>query len=332
MNSFNKTYLIKSSRIKTIKMIDFIYRELIKKIDSSFNLLYVSPPIFDDINSDTILTFKSTTRSINIDLIEDYKIVTFYQSLSRWAQKSLINYGININEGIFFLDNSIWRDLKTHSKISHHKSYLHVELLIDKSDEKAETLFKMTNKIYKMIFDIANNLQKDFKIKNIFPKNIEFIESQLLENEFPNLNFESRESEVVRDLKAFVLMEPGKRMLSGQIHSKRSNIIYYNNYYNEIHLLDEIDGHSINVASISFKLWGDPLARRIEKSYIKNINSNLLIKDLCNNKENESIEIRINLFKLYMVILKKGHIAEVQPNVLSKEVKPLQIRNMIEVL
>ena len=127
-------------------------------------------------------------------------------------------------------------------------------------------------------------------------------------------------------------MESGKVLLSGNVHSKRSSLIYNNNYYNEIHLLDEIDGNSINVASIAFKLWGDSLVNQLSKNSAKNIHENKLLQRICENKKYESIEIRINLFKLYMVLLKKGHIAEVQPNVLSKEVKNLKSRNMIETL
>ena len=104
MNSFNKTYLTNHSRSETIRMIDFIYRKLLKDIDQSFDLINVSPPLFDALNSNSILNFKSTTRSINVDLIDDYRIITLYQSLSRWAQKSLINYGIKEGEGIMFLD------------------------------------------------------------------------------------------------------------------------------------------------------------------------------------------------------------------------------------
>ena len=332
MNSFNKTYLTNHSRGETIRMIDFIYRKLLKDVNESFELINVSPPLFDALNSNSILNFKSTTRSINIDLVDDYRIITFYQSLSRWAQKSLINYEIKEGEGILFLDNSIWRDLIPHSKISQHKSYLHIEIFVNKETEKATQLKEITNKIYEIIFNMAEEVQNKYKINNIFPKDIQFIESQLLENEFPNLSFESRESEISKDLKSFILMESGKVLLSGNVHSKRSTLTYDNNYYNEIHLLDEVDGNSINVASIAFKLWGDSLVKQLAKSSTKDIHENLLLKEICENKKYESIEIRINLFKLYMVILKKGHIAEVQPNVLSKEVKNLKSKNMIEAL
>jgi asparagine synthetase A len=83
MKIFNKTYLLKTSKIQTIRMIDFIYRELLTKLNDEFNLITVSPPLFDKINSPSLLEFNGVNRPINIDFIEEYQIITFYQSLSR---------------------------------------------------------------------------------------------------------------------------------------------------------------------------------------------------------------------------------------------------------
>ena len=322
MSSFNKTYLQTTSKQKTIRAIDFIYRQLRTKLDENFYLITVSPPIFDEIGSPTLLNLDEN-RQINIDLIQDYQVVTFYQSLSLWAKKCIDEYGIKINEGIIFVENSIWRDTLSNPKVSQHKSYIHIELLVNKSNKKQEILKKITNKIYSIIFNIAQQLNNKYKISNIFPKKIEFIESQLLENEFPNLSFYNREAEVAEEHKAFVLMQPGKKLFSGAIHAKRSTITYDNDHYNEIHLYDENDGTSLNVISIAYK-----------KPYINKSKTSMSNDDKPKTKNNkgDNIEIKINLFKLYLVLLKKGHIAEVQPNVISKEAIHLHNKHMIEKL
>ena len=319
MSSFNKTYLQIISKKTTIRAIDFIYRQLWDRLDDAFSLIIVSPPIFDVINSPTLLNFDEN-RKINIDLIQDYQVVTFYQSLSLWAQKCIFEYGININEGIIFVENSIWRDTLSTPKISQHKSYIHVELHVNKSNKKQQILRKITTKIYNIVFNIAEELSKKYKITNIFPKKIEFIESQLLENEFPNLSFFNREAEVAEQHKAFVLMQPGKKLFSGSIHAKRSSSTYDNDNYNEIHLYDENDGTSLNVISIAYKI-----------QHKSNKETSITDEDK-NNNDGDNIEIKINLFKLYLVLLKKGHIAEVQPNVISKEVKQLKNKHMIDYL
>lgn len=200
---------------------------------------------------------------------------------------------------------------------------------VDPKSKKSSLLKKITKKIYMLIYTIAEELSEKYDLENIFPKNIEFIEAQLLENEFPNLNSYDKEAEIAQELNAFVLMQPGKQLLSGKIHSKRANEIYDQDNFNEIHLLDQNDADSINVASISYKVF--------KEDVFKKESNNMKI----NNKEDKpfkeptiirTIEVQINIFKLYLILLKKGHIAEVQPNVISKEVKQLKNQYMIEPL
>jgi asparagine synthetase A len=181
-----------------------------------------------------------------------------------------------------------------------------------------------------LIHEISNELSEKYQIENIYPKNIEFVEAQLLENEFSNLSSYDKEAEIAQELNAFILMQPGKQLLSGITHAKRNNLTYDNNNYNEIHLLDENDGTSINVASIAYKLYGNNLEKNVKQKTDIRVEENKILNEFIKNKTIETIEIKINLFKLYLILLKKGHIAEVQPKVLSKVVVQLKNKHMIE--
>ena len=332
MDNFNKSYWKKHTKHDVILMIDLIYSQLFNIIKKEFNLTFVSVPIFTLNNGKTLLNFTKTTRPINFDLLDDYEIGTLFQSLSRWSQFKIVEYGFHEDEGIIFQENSIWRDIIPHSKLSHQKSYLCAEIIIKKNDNYSRILENITKKVYEVFYKIALELNVKYDIPLNSPKKIQFIEPQLLDNEFPNLPSWVKEAELAKEINAFILTNPSKPLLSGKIHAYRSPITYHVNHYNEIIMLNTIDNTALNIAAISLKLWGNNLKKVLNHKFQKGDIEFNNLKDIYNNDIHQTIEIRINLFKLYQVLLKKAHISEVQPNVISKSTKSLHTKGYIDPL
>ena len=147
----------------------------------------------------------------------------------------------------------------------------------------------------------------------------------------PNHSFKEREIETMQKNEAFVFVSPGTYMHSGKIHTYLPPFIYDLKNQYQIILKDKINNEVLKVATISLLSGGQQMSDQLkmynQEAYLKKDFYASLAKD-----EQKILEIKINFPRLMMALLQKGHIGEVQSNVISKEVKIIAKKYKVEII
>ncbi len=188
---------------------------------------------------------------------------------------------------------------------------------------------KELEELYKYINTLEVDLSKKYSFPPVMHKKINIISAQTLESEFPTLEPKNREKNIINELNSFVLKNSGDNLFSGLRHSDVPVEIYAQKNHYEIMIKNIANSESVKVASVSQVVSGllleDQLAIN-HKSYLK---ESVYYADIIKNNYN-IIEIKIDIDKLMLSLLQKGHISEVQAEVTSNESKIIETRYKIE--
>ena len=302
--------------IKEIK--DFFQNNLAYKL----NLLRVSAPII--VKSETGLNdnLSGVEEAVNFNILEkDRKArIEIVHSLAKWKRDALARYEIPIYQGIYADMNAIRAFEEFDNTHSLYVDQWDWEKVIKKEDRNQEYLHKIVNTIFTSLKELETFLNiKVNNYKNLLPDQITFVTSQDLEDMYPDLTPEERESAFVKEKKAIFVEQIGDRLKSGNKHGDRSpdyddwelngDIIVYNP------ILDD----ALELSSMGIRVSEEVL----KKQLIKTDNLDRLDLDyhkkLMNGDLPYAIGGGIGQSRLCMFFLQKAHIGEVQVSVWPQE-------------
>lgn len=302
--------------IKEIK--DFFQNNLAYKL----NLLRVSAPII--VKSETGLNdnLSGVEEAVNFNILEkDRKArIEIVHSLAKWKRDALARYEIPIYQGIYADMNAIRAFEEFDNTHSLYVDQWDWEKVIKKEDRNQEYLHKIVNTIFTSLKELETFLNiKVNNYKNLLPDQITFVTSQELEDMYPDLIPEERESAFVKEKKAIFVEQIGDRLKSGNKHGDRSpdyddwelngDIIVYNP------ILDD----ALELSSMGIRVSEEVL----KKQLIKTDNLDRLDLDyhkkLMNGDLPYTIGGGIGQSRLCMFFLQKAHIGEVQVSVWPQE-------------
>lgn len=199
------------------------------------------------------------------------------------------------------------------------------------SDNEIQLTRDLSKKVYQIIYDLAIDVQKQYHINNIYNKHAEYITAQMLEHELPNQTPKNREIEFAIQKESYILESAGMKLLSGKHHSSIPPFLYDIKNSYQIILKDRVNYLPLKVASVSILANGNTLKDQlILNNYEKFLSTNFY-NDLI-QKQYKIIEIKINIPRLMMGLLAKGHIAEVQAGIISNEINQIKDRFDLEVI
>lgn len=302
--------------IKEIK--DFFQNNLAYKL----NLLRVSAPII--VKSETGLNdnLSGVEEAVNFNILEkDRKArIEIVHSLAKWKRDALARYEIPIYQGIYADMNAIRAFEEFDNTHSLYVDQWDWEKVIKREDRNQEYLHKIVNTIFTSFKELETFLNiKVNNYKNLLPDQITFVTSQELEDMYPDLTPEERESAFVKEKKAIFVEQIGDRLKSGNKHGDRSpdyddwelngDIIVYNP------ILDD----ALELSSMGIRVSEEVL----KKQLIKTDNLDRLDLDyhkkLMNGDLPYTIGGGIGQSRLCMFFLQKAHIGEVQVSVWPQE-------------
>ena len=302
--------------IKEIK--DFFQNNLAYKL----NLLRVSAPII--VKSETGLNdnLSGVEEAVNFNILEkDRKSrIEIVHSLAKWKRDALARYEIPIYQGIYADMNAIraFEDFdNTHSLYVDQWDW---EKVIKKEDRNKEYLHKIVNTIFTSLKELETFLNiKVNNYKNLLPDQITFVTSQELEDMYPDLTPEERESAFVKEKKAVFVEQIGDRLKSGNKHGDRSpdyddwelngDIIVYNP------ILDD----ALELSSMGIRVSEEVLKKQLTKTDNLDRLDLDYHKKLMNGDLPYTIGGGIGQSRLCMFFLQKAHIGEVQVSVWPQE-------------
>ena len=321
---YNTTYDQKIKLKSTLTILDDFRNEIIKSFKKRYKLIKLLPPAFFEEWDERRVEF-SDSRTISFDFGNDNNIGELILDHSNWMREKIIDIDTGVNEGFFIEVNNIKRDAiqSPINSINNNNLIFTIRIADDIEVEKIMRL-ELTN-ITKLINQKISNLISTYPFLNKLPDYISTIDCQTMENEYPSLSFSEREDEFANELKAFYMKNPGIKLFSGHSHKEISPETYHQQHIYELLLIDYVNLSAVSVCSVSKLATGDILNDQLSmfgRNSLKEFD--YYVKVIKNNYN--ILEIKIDIGKLIMVMLEKGHISEVIPSVISNEVKTISSR------
>ncbi len=325
----NSTYTPNISFKKTLKAISLINEEIIKYFKNKYSITKIELPAFLRKDSDLLLSIDNITRKIKFDFGDSYDIATLPLHHANWRRLMLKKLEAEEGEVIQTEGFTIWRDEQINNVNSLVRDELTFSIVLNDDVDKKKVLGDITKEITILFEKISKLIEEEFNVKSITPKYWPTIESQLLENEMPRLNAQQKEKEILSENSGFILNQPGIKTLQGKVHRQKPPQIYDLYYQNTIIMNDRVNFLPIHVADISIYANGITLSDQMNMFALEEYLDSSFYKSIIDGEHKEAIEIKFHKSQLYMALLGKGHIGEVQANVESLKVRKSALKDKI---
>lgn len=284
------------------------------ELAKALNLVRVSAPLFVYPETGLNDNLNGVERPVSFDIGEQNgRRAEIVHSLAKWKRYALHRYGFKRGEGIYTNMNAIRREEETDNLHSIYVDQWDWEKVISREERDIPLLQETVRAIYAAIRATEAFVSENFpQIKRSLPENIAFVQSQELEDEYPDLTPKEREYMVAKKYGAVFIIGIGGALKSGNIHDGRAadyddwllnGDIFV--YYDEMDMAVELSSMGIRVDAASLKHQLDVRGQqdKLNLPYHKAILSDELPL---------SIGGGIGQSRLCMVLLKKAHIGEVQ--------------------
>ena len=327
---YNTTYTPKVSLKDTIIKTNQVINEIKKYYFSKFSILKLTSPMFYEEADEKIIQIRERTRKVSFDTLSEYKVAELIISHTNWMREMLDKLKLKEGEGVSIESSTIWRDLEMNPITSPIKNELTFMFIVDKNINPLDVVKNETNNLFDILETFEQDFAKEYGLEKLNMKTKPFITPQMMENEFPNIPPRNREQEFASEYDGYILRNPGMKMFSGHYHTILPTGLYTDRNFNQIIMNDTINSSALKVATIAQIANGQLLKDQLSLSN----ELHLLEKEFYREqtkKEYNVFEVKINVGRMMMALLKKGHIAEVQPGNLSEEVFHISSRYKIEI-
>ena len=272
-------------------------------------------------------------RPVSFDVKATGDTVEVVHSLAKWKRYALAKYGFVRYSGLYTDMNAVRRDEDMDNLHSIYVDQWDWEVVIGREDRNADYLKETVRKIYRAIKATSAKLRKEYPVlSDILPKDITFVTSQELEDEYPELTSKERETEFVRKTGAAFVMGIGGKLRSGKKHDGRApdyddwslngDIILY---YPPLDCAFEISSMGIRVdeKSLITQLKEENCMDRLALPFHKALAAGNLPLTMGGG---------IGQSRLSMFLLEKLHIGEVQVSVWDKKNLEYCEKNNVELM
>ena len=326
---YNTTYRQLISLKDTIIEIHDIKRKLVKHYENKYKLIELMPPLFLEEGDEKLIDYSVVSRGVALDLGHSYKVASILQSHTNWLRSMIERLEIKENEGVYSEGSFVWRDLPESPVSTTLRNEITIQAKIPAGTDYDEFSKEAAMELYDCIWAIANDIQQKFGVENIYPESADFTTSQLLENEMPHITPKEREISLCIDEEAFILTGAGRKMHSGKTHTFIPPQLYDLNNFHQLIFNDRINTNPIKVASVSILSNGIQLSDQLSQYGMNQLKSWEFYDNLIKQEE-KILEIKINIPRIAMALLAKGHIAEVQAGVISEESNIIRLRHKLD--
>lgn len=326
---FNTTYIPKISLKETIKELESARNFVKDYLKNKYELTEVSAPVFLEKNDNRNISFYNITRPVTFDLGNEGKIAELLLSPTNWMRSMIHKLNLKTRTGLITNTKSVYRDLVESPTSSAVNDEIVVQVKYNSDKGIIHKAQMVTLEIYKLVIELSKNIETSQKVKNIYPKKIKYVSSQELENEYNNATFSEREINYSFVESAYFLASPGTLLFSGHIHSKIQPEIYDLKNFFQLVMADTVNSSVIKPITVAILASGVQLDDQIALYDKESLRTSKYYLNLIEDKS-KIIEIKINVPKLLMALLHKGHISEMQPDVISDESNIISLRHKVE--
>lgn len=301
--------------IKRIK--DHFQKELAKNL----NLGRVSAPLFvfpETGLNDNLNGYERRVEFTIKDINE--RNVEVVQSLAKWKRMALGRYNIEPGVGLYTDMNAIRRDEELDNIHSIYVDQWDWEKVITREQRTEEYLEHIVRIIYRCLLDLAEYIDDHYPELGVkLPEKITFIDSQELEDRYPNLDSKERERLAAKEYGAIFIKKIGGNLKSGMPHDGRAPDYDDWNLNGDIILWNEVLNDQLEISSMGIRVDSETMLRQLETANKMERKELGFHKKVIKSDLPLTIGGGIGQSRLCMFFLKKAHIGEVQVSVWPEE-------------
>ena len=302
------------------RAIELIHEEFQHSLSVRLNLHRVSAPLFVDGGTGLNDDLNGVERPVTFDIPDVGTDGQVVHSLAKWKRLALKRYEFKVGTGLYTDMNAIRRDEELDNLHSIYVDQWDWEKHIDVKNRNMQYLKDTVRDIVGAICDTSAALRNAYPALTFKPeREIYFITTQELEDRYPDLTPNERETEICRQYRTVFLMQIGKTLHSGQKHDGRAPDYDDWNLNGDILMWNPVLERSFELSSMGIRVDAAALDRQLTEANCDYRRKLPFHQMLLNGQLPQSIGGGIGQSRLCMLLLGTCHIGEVQASLWDKE-------------
>ena len=302
------------------RAIELIHADFQHNLTVRLNLHRVSAPLFVDGSTGLNDDLNGVERPVSFDIPDvglDGQVV---HSLAKWKRLALKRYEFKIGTGLYTDMNAIRRDEEVDNLHSIYVDQWDWEKNIDPTNRTVQYLKDTVCDIVGCICDTATALRNAFPVLTFRPdRDVYFITTQELEDRYPDLTPNERETAICREHHTVFLMQIGKTLKSGIKHDGRAPDYDDWELNGDILMWNPVLESRFEVSSMGIRVDAAALDRQLTAAGCDYRRRLPFHQMLLNGELPQSIGGGIGQSRLCMLLLGTCHIGQVQASLWDKE-------------
>ena len=321
----NKIYIPEGYRpaldaYDTQRAIAFIKRNFQEEFANALNLKRVSAPLFVTENSGLNDNLSGVERPVSFDIPAVGTEAQVVHSLAKWKRLALKRYNFSVGGGLYTDMNAIRRDEELDNIHSIYVDQWDWEKVITADNRNLDYLKLIVREIVNAICDTNERLHVRYpQLTAKLSREVSFITTQELEDMYPDLTGDERETAYVKEHPTACIMQIGGKLRSGKPHGNRAPDYDDWQLNCDIFFWCETLGRALEISSMGIRVDAASLDRQLT---LANCNSRRELpfhKMLLNDELPLTIGGGIGQSRLCLLMMGCAHIGEVQSSVWDQE-------------
>ena len=283
------------------------------ELERSLRLKRVSAPLFVSADSGLNDDLSGTERPVAFDIPAIGKEGQIVHSLAKWKRLALKKYGFQMHEGLYADMNAVRRDEALDNLHSVYVDQWDWEKIISREDRCTDFLYATVRAIVNAVCNVSEALKREFpQIAVSLSREVAFVSSQELEDRWPELTPEERETAFVKEQPTAFITQIGGALKSGKPHGCRAPDYDDWQLNGDLFFWHETLGCALEVSSMGIRVDSASLDRQLSIAGCDYRRAFPFHKMLLEGELPLTIGGGIGQSRLCMLMIGCAHIGEVQ--------------------
>ena len=283
------------------------------ELERSLRLKRVSAPLFVSADSGLNDDLSGTERPVAFDIPAIGKEGQIVHSLAKWKRLALKKYGFQMHEGLYADMNAVRRDEALDNLHSVYVDQWDWEKIISREDRCTDFLYSTVRAIVNAVCNVSEALKREFpQIAVSLSREVAFVTSQELEDRWPGLTPEERETAFVKEHPTAFITQIGGALKSGKPHGCRAPDYDDWQLNGDLFFWHETLGCALEVSSMGIRVDSASLDRQLTIAGCDYRRAFPFHKMLLEGELPLTIGGGIGQSRLCMLMIGCAHIGEVQ--------------------
>ena len=303
------------------RAIEFVKSSFQENLKFALNLRRVSAPLFVDKHSGLNDNLNGVERPVSFDIPAVAGAAgEVVHSLAKWKRLALKRYGFYPGNGLYTDMNAIRRDESLDNIHSVYVDQWDWEKVITREDRNPDYLKYTVRSIVGAVCDTCDALRRAFPQLNVkLEREVVFLTTQELEDLYPGLAPQERETAFLREHKTVFLMQIGKTLRSGRKHDGRAPDYDDWELNGDILMWNDVLGRAFEISSMGIRVDEESLARQLELAGCQDRRELPFHRMLLEGRLPLTMGGGIGQSRLCMLMIGCCHIGEVQVSLWDQE-------------